>query len=85
MSSSAAPSVGTPGVVARRRGSDTEMLGVGAVRRLGLGAHLLLQRRHLGEQRLLLLRDLFRFVALAEVRGAHDRVGLHLGRACRRR
>ena len=47
---------------------------------LGLGADLFLQRRHLGEQRLLLLGHLFGFVALTQVGRAHERVGLHLGR-----
>ena len=81
MSSMAAPAVGTPGAVATsgagsRHRDDSAPSPFG---RLGLGAHLGLQRRHLGEQRLLLLRDLLGLVALAQVRGAHERVGLHLG------
>ncbi len=46
---------------------------------LGLGADLFLQRRHLGEEGLLLLGHLFGFVALTQVGRAHERVGLHLG------
>ena len=69
----AAPGVGVPGAVARRRRFDTDV-GAAPFGALGLGAHLGLQRRHLGEQRLLLLRHLLGFVALAEVRGAHERV-----------
>ena len=62
-----------------RRGLGDRRGGRGAVGRLGLRPYLALQGGHLGEQRLLLLGDLLGLVALAEVGGAHDRVGLHLG------
>ena len=81
----AAPGVATPGSVAttRRRFDDRRDRAVD-VRRLGLRPHLGLQRGHLGEQRLLLLGHLFGFVTFTQVRGAHDRVRLHLGRRAER-